>query len=186
MTVGEPAAADEHEDEHGDEHGRAILWTKEHEYVPEMMLLVASPQEGETHGGSGKASSDTAGSPNASTNPADNPLMSSRGKSVAVNLIMASVVLEYRISDLFRYKNSYINPEKVIENVAHKALADYAAGIDLHRIMGPGREEFNSQLRSTLQKRFDELQLGVELTFVGLQDAHPPSKDEVAQKSSRM
>ncbi len=169
MTVGE--AAKKKGQKEGEPPTPVVLWTEEHEYVPELMLLVACPQL-TTLGGE----TTQRGEP-----PQDAPARH-LGRSVAVSLIMASVDLEYRISDLYAYTYQYVNPEAVIGNVAYRVLADHAAGIDITRFMGPEREQISRELRTLLQGEFDRLNLGVELTFVGLQSAHPTWKENVAKK----
>ena len=46
-------------------------------------------------------------------------------------------------------------------------------GVAVHVV---GRFEAGKELRERIQARADELQLGVRILFVGLQDAHPPVK----------
>ena len=169
MTVGE--ARKEKSEAKGDEETDAVLWTDPHDYLPELMLLVASP-EGETP---------RAEHSSGDTQPAARAAGDTEGRAVAVSLLMASVDMEYHICDLYKYEYNYVNPEAMVEKVAYQVLADHAASIDITRFMGPEREQISTELRTLLQQRFDELELGVELTFVGLQNAHPPSEDQVAK-----
>ncbi|MCK4660272.1 MAG: hypothetical protein KAV82_12185 [Phycisphaerae bacterium] len=169
MTVGE--AAKQRDEESDLKEQEAILWTGKHDYIPELMLLVASPKP------KGQAEEESPGAVQPATANADD----AEGRAVAVSLIMASVDLECRISDLYKYSYNYVDPDAVMENVAYQVLADHAASIDVSSFMGPRREEISKELRVLLQRKFDELNLGVELTFVGLQSAHPPSKDNVAK-----
>ncbi|MFH0983311.1 MAG: SPFH domain-containing protein [Planctomycetota bacterium] len=168
MTVGEAAKAKK-EGEEGTKTP-AVLWTEQHDYVPELMLLVASPK-----------STDLLEGPAAQTVSPDEAAPRSEGRAVAVSLIMASVDLEYCVRDLYQYAYNYVNPQAVIENVAYQVLADHAASIDITRFMGPEREQISRDLGTLLQRRFDEFDLGIELTFVGLQSAHPPWKENVAK-----
>ncbi|MCP4591513.1 MAG: hypothetical protein GY842_12275 [bacterium] len=170
MTVGEAKKERDAETEEEEEGPEAVLWTEEHDFLPELMLLVASSEEKES------PDKDTA---------SDAPTLVSaeaeEGRSVAVSLIMASVDMEYLVRDLSAFAYNYVDPEAVMGNVAYQVLADHAASIDVTRFMGPYREQLSLELGELLQQRFDELELGVELTFVGLQSAHPPSKEQVAK-----
>src|SRR6185503_1325928 len=47
-------------------------------------------------------------------------------------------------------------------------------GVDLLEIMSTGRFKAAEELRDRIQKRADELELGVRIVFLGLQDIHPP------------
>jgi len=146
---------------------RAILWTKTHKYVPELMILVASPDPEQNTGDEVESASPRQDSTDS-------------GKSVAVSLIMVSIPIEYRIKDITKYLFGYDRPEKVMEDVVYQLVSDFAAGVDLDELIGPGRERFNKELHEKFQSRMDELSLGIELVFVGIRGAHPPPKDKVA------
>ncbi len=156
-------ATDDEEDDHGDH--KAILWTEKHDFVEATLLLVAGPRDlplsSSALGGSGVDQDES--------------------KSVSVALMHGSVTVQYRINNLADYLYLYRDPEKVIKNIAHGVLADYAASTELTELMGPGRGRFNEQITAALQARVDDLKLGVEIVFVALQDAHPPQTSDVAK-----
>jgi len=161
LVIGEATEEDhEHEDE-------AVVWTEEHEFVPELMLLVASPKlKGLSSRGSEQRSPDLAGTKGT--------------ESVAVSLLMVSVPIEYRIKDLSKYLHRYAEPERLLEAVAYRYLSDYAASVDIDELIGPGRAKFNSELKGLLQARLDEFDVGIEIVFCGIRGAHPPAKNKVA------
>ncbi len=156
LVIGEAEEEDEH-----DHH--AVVWTEAHDYVPEMMLLVASPVDETMTQRQNTATQDG--------NGAD---------SVAVSLMMVSVPVEYRIKNMEQYLYRYQNPEKVLEGIAYQYLSDYAASVPLDELMGPGRESVNAELSRLIQEKIDELEVGIELVFVGIRGAHPPAKNNVA------
>ena len=146
---------------------QAILWTEDHDFVPELMLLVAAPRsavQGKVSGGTASDSQSTSGAT----------------ASVAVNLLMVSMPVEFRIRDLEKYLYGYDEPIKLVEAVAYQVLSDFAAGVDLDEMIGAKRAGFDDQLRKLIQDRLDSLDSGVEIVFAGLRGAHPPSKDSVA------
>lgn len=159
VVIGEQLAG-KNEDDH--EH-EAVIWTEEHEYVPELMLLVAS-------GG-----------------PVELPELAERvdvatgdDEGVPVSLLMVSVPIEYRVKDVRDYLYNYDNPGQLLEAIAYQYLSDYAASVDIDTLMGPGRREFNGRLKTLIQERLDVLECGIEVVFVGVRGAHPPAKDGVA------
>lgn len=160
LEIGE---ATEDDDEHAHE---AILWTQEHEFVPELMLLVAAPKLEEPPLEAGPA--------------ADTPTDGGATESVAVSLLMVSVPIEYRIKDINKYLDTYEDPEQLIEAVAYQYLSDFAASIDIDELIGPGRDGCNKKLKPLIQARLDELDVGIEVVFAGIRGAHPPAKDKVA------
>ncbi|MHC4696927.1 MAG: SPFH domain-containing protein [Planctomycetota bacterium] len=158
LVIGE-ATEDEHEHE-----GDAVVWTKAHEFVPELMLLVASPKSA---------------SPTQSDElPRD---FSAGGESAPVSLLMVSVPIEYRVKDIKAFLYIYDDPVKLMEGVAYQYLSDYAASVDIDELIGPGREAFNRELKGLIQDRLDKLKVGIEIVFAGLRGAHPPPKDQVAK-----
>lgn len=167
LVIGE--AVEEEEDGHGHED-EAIVWTKKHETVAELMLLVASPKL------------ETLASRAASGEASQPSIDRTRGtESVAVSLLMASVPIEYRVSDVTKYLYKYIEPDKLLEEIAYRFLSDYGASVDIDELMGPGRAAFNGVVKQAIQEELDRRDVGIELVFAGLRDAHPPSQSKVAE-----
>jgi len=144
-----------------------ILWTEKHKFSPHMMVLVATPEETDLSAGLLEESTESD--------------IERRSRAVGVSMLMCSVAIEYRIDNLYDYLYTYQDPEKVMEAVVYQALTDFAASVDIETVIGPGREAFEQGLRAILQDRLDGLGLGVDIVFLGLQGAHPPSEDEVAR-----
>lgn len=160
ITLGEATQEDDHDAR------RAILWTESHDYVPELMVLVASPV--------------TPNLPRLFSERTEVDRTSSVSESVPVSLLMISVPIHYRIHDIRKFLYKYAEPVRLLEAVAYQFLTDYAAGMNLDDLMGPGRDAINRQLKDLIQKRVDGLDMGVEIVFAGIRGAHPPSRDQVA------
>lgn len=97
-------------------------------------------------------------------------------RSVPVSLVRGVVSVQYRIRNLYRYGYAYENPRDLIEGFAYRELIRYAASADLDYLLGAGREAASQTLRQRIQQRADELDLGIEVTYVGLVNIHPPPK----------
>ena len=162
LVIGE---ATEEDDEDLD---KPILWTEAHQYVPELMLLVASPPGTERRPVESRHEQELEGS------------LTDGGESVAVSLVMISVPIEYRIKDIQAYLYTYEDPLKVMEGEAYRYLSDFAASVDLDSLMGPRREAFNRDIMEHIQTRLDELGVGIEIVFAGIRGAHPPAEGKVA------
>jgi hypothetical protein len=102
------------------------------------------------------------------------------GESVAANLLLISVPIEYRIKDITAYLYNYAEPQRVMESIVFQMVSEYAASVDVDQLIGPGRMEFNADLYERLQRRLDESDLGIELAFVGIRGAHPTAEEQVA------
>jgi regulator of protease activity HflC (stomatin/prohibitin superfamily) len=166
LVIGESTQEDD------DDPHKAVLWTEAHDYVPEMMLLVASPRR-----------DDLSDARLPAAQAAD---AKSESRSVPVSLVMISVPIEYRVRDVKKYLYRYAEPEKLMEAVAYQFLSDYGAGVDLDELMGPGRDALNRELKAALQQRLDEYDTGIEIVFSGIRGAHPPAQDGVADAFLRV
>lgn len=128
----------------------AILWTVSH-YKQEFNLLVASR---ELNGGS--------------TNSVTGK------KAPPVNLLSVSIPVQYQIQDVRAWAYNYNNAGELLKQLATREVVRYFVGIDVNEIMSTARFAAGDELRQRIQAQADELKLGVQVLFVGLQDVHPP------------
>ncbi len=144
---------------------KPVLWGTRHGFTSEMMTIVASPPQTEYDREAGKGSE------------------SGGGAGAAVSLLNISVPMEFRIKDLHQYLYGYEDAKKVLEMIAFRAFSDYAASVDIDTLMGPGRAEFARKFRDQVQQEIDSLHpsLGIEITYLALQDAHPTEREQVAE-----
>lgn len=157
LVIGEATQAEDNDPT------KPIIWTESHEYLPELMLLVASPQLTDL-----------------SLDESERDNRARRTESVAVSLLMVSVPIEYRIKNILDYLYRYQDPVKLMEEIAYQFLSDFAASVDIDELIGPSRERFNQHLRDHIQRRLDEAQCGIEIVFAGIRGAHPPADKQVA------
>jgi len=149
------------EEEDSKEAGRKpLLWGEKH-YKEEYDLLVATMAEGST---------DEEG-------------------AVPVSLVRAAVPVQYRIKDLPAFVYNHGDAEKMLEAICYRQLVRFAAsakiepegderGTDERKLslLGAGRKAAAQYLANEIQRRADEVQLGVDVVFVGLQGVHPPTE----------
>jgi modulator of FtsH protease HflK len=128
-----------------------ILWTVSH-YKEEFNLLVASGDEQKLI---------------ATNQPGGE-------QAVPVNLLVAGIPVQYRITNVLAWAYGHASPETLLQQAATREIVRFFAGVDLLDIMSANREQAARELRSRIQARADELNVGVEVFFVGLQDIHPP------------
>ncbi len=133
-----------------------LIWTRKH-YNVEYNLLVASRDQ-TLYRDSGSASN---GPVNA-------------GEAVPVNLLTASIPVQYYIRNLREWEYSHVNPDQLLQDIASREVVRYLASVDMDEIMSFGRDKASKALQTTIQKKADEAHLGVSIALVGLQDIHPP------------
>jgi regulator of protease activity HflC (stomatin/prohibitin superfamily) len=84
--------------------------------------------------------------------------------------------VQFTIGDLHAWVYNHTDAAGLLEKTAHREITRYLAGIDLMGLISTRRSEAADELRDAIQKQADDLKLGVNITFVGLQDMHPPGK----------
>lgn len=141
----------------GDKEEKTVLWTVPH-YKEEFNLLVASRDR-----------SVLAGSTNATAEG-----------GAPVDLLTVSIPVQFQIKDLRAWAYKHTNASNLLEKVATREVVKYLVGVDVFDLMSKGRGKAAEELKALIQAKADELELGVEIVLVGLQDVHPPVK--VARK----
>ncbi|MBI1841333.1 MAG: hypothetical protein HYR88_10860 [Verrucomicrobia bacterium] len=91
-----------------------------------------------------------------------------------LGLLTVSIPIHFQISDLKAYAYNFENASNVLEGIANREVVRYFAQTDIHQLLSEGQSTAADYLRGVIQKRVDEMGLGVKLLFVGLQDIHPP------------
>ena len=136
------------------EEPKPKLWGTKH-YKEEYHLLVASEQSS-TASGAG---------------------------TVPVSLVIAAVPVQYRIKDLYSYIYNHNEPEEVLESICYRELTKFASSAKIEvedesdveqSLLGAGRADAAQTLTDRIQAAADEIGLGVEIVFLGLQGVHPP------------
>ncbi len=130
-----------------------VLWTVAH-YKDEFNLLVASretPDAAATNNVAGK-------------------------KIPPVNLLSVSIPVQYQITNLSAWAYNYSAAASLLEELGTREVVRYLVGVDLHEMMSTGRFKAAQELQERIQAAANERQLGAQILFTGLQDAHPPVK----------
>ena len=123
------------------------------------------------------------------TRKEDNFLVANRGGNLAVetnqmggppappvSLLSVSIPVQFQITNLVDWAYVNTNPAALLQMLSRRAVARFLAGAEMTSLMSGGRGQATETLRQTIQAQSNERQLGVNITFVGLQDIHPPLK----------
>lgn len=97
-------------------------------------------------------------------------------RTPAVNLLRLSLPVMYRVRDLYQYAFHYADPQTLIESSAYGELVKYVANKDLDELLAVRRRQIGEDLQRLVQERCDDLGVGVEIVFIGLEDIHPPQR----------
>jgi regulator of protease activity HflC (stomatin/prohibitin superfamily) len=113
-----------------------------------------------------------------------------KDQAVPVNLLAVHVPVQFQITNLLAWATNYPDREALLlpwttnyadgkamlERCATREVSRYLVSVDLNEAMTTGREKAGEELRQRIQDRANELNLGVKIVFVGLQNIHPPVK----------
>ena len=93
-----------------------------------------------------------------------------------VSLLSVSFPVHYTISDLRAFAYNHKDSGKLLQDIATRQVIQYLASSDIGDVMARGRQESAEALRKQIQEAVDAVQpkLGVAISFIGLQDIHPP------------
>lgn len=145
----------EAEELRGDMTGRVIIWSKKHNKKEFLFIVAAKPEEGEQEQLQRTGQSEGA-------------------LPVAVYFMSASIPLYFRVNDLYAYLYEHRAPKKTLEEIATREVVRYLATVDFFDILTRDRATGAAELKKRIQASADDLNLGIEVVFVGLQGLHPP------------
>jgi regulator of protease activity HflC (stomatin/prohibitin superfamily) len=138
---------------------KTIQWTVPH--AKEENFLVANR--------AGDLTADT-------NNPAASTNQTGGHPAPPVSLLSVSIPVQFQITNLtdWAYKNQ--DPAALLERLSRRVVARFLAGAEMTNLMSGGRGQAADTLRQIIQEQSNELGLGVNIIFVGLEDIHPPVK----------
>ena len=134
-----------------DDKKQPLLWDKEH-YKEEYNLLVATES-----------------------------INSQEEGAVPVSIIRAAIPIQYRVVDLYKYIYNHADSKEVLKDVCYRELVNFSAGARVEpesesgeeSLLGAGRAKAATIVMQSIQKKADELGLGVEVVFMGFEGFHP-------------
>jgi membrane protease subunit HflK len=93
-----------------------------------------------------------------------------------VSLLTVSIPIQFQITNLLDWVYNNDNASNLLQDLSTREVVRYFVSVDLNEAMSRGRLEAADELRNRIQFASDERKLGAKITFVGLQDIHPPVK----------
>ena len=96
-------------------------------------------------------------------------------KAPPVSLIAVSIPVQFQITNVMDWATNNADPAYLLQTLATRAVVHFLAGVDLNDVMSHSRQEAAQTLREQVQAAANTARLGAKITFVGLQDIHPPT-----------
>lgn len=96
-------------------------------------------------------------------------------RSPPVNLMGASIPVQFQIHDLNAWAYNHQDPETLLKHIATRELVKYLLVADYDEIISTRRLEAAEELKNRIQLKADELNLGIKVLHVGTHHLHPPA-----------
>ena len=141
-----------------------------------LQLTVSSDKLGRLRAKNAEALLWTGGDDDASKMGLDFFLCASRegNGTAAMSLVVADVIVQYRIGDLIAFLKASTEPRASIEMVTQQEAGRYFASKTIDELLSTGRTEGGPQLQQQIQKRINDLGLGFEIVDVAITTLQPP------------
>jgi regulator of protease activity HflC (stomatin/prohibitin superfamily) len=96
------------------------------------------------------------------------------GESGGMSMLVADVIVQYRVGDLIRYLEGSVSPREAIELVTQQEAGGYFAGKTLDELLSRGRIDGGEELQKRIQSRMNRLGLALEVVDVAVTRLQPP------------
>jgi len=90
------------------------------------------------------------------------------------NFFYPYIALHYKVKDISRFLYKNTDPEKLVNEVAHRVATAIFARETFYDIAATHRSHLERTFFTDLQKELDGLQSGIELLAANFKDIHPP------------
>jgi regulator of protease activity HflC (stomatin/prohibitin superfamily) len=119
--------------------------------------------------------------------PPDKSRVAGQDQRPPVSIIKLVVIVQYVITDVYKYGFQVANAEALLEDEAYRQMVRYCASATLdspigdrqadrpEAIMTYGSSRAAHELHKRIQAAVDALGLGVRIVYVGLSAVHPPA-----------
>ena len=98
-------------------------------------------------------------------------------QALPVNMVRMDVAIQYRIRDdqggLAAYTQRMANAEDALRDIAWEEVVRYNAVSDIFTLLGEKYGTAGTELKDRISERLKELNLGLEVVYVGVQNVHP-------------
>ena len=96
------------------------------------------------------------------------------------NIVDLKLAVQYRIKDAAMYLFNVKNPDLTLRQLTESAVRETVGKSDMDFVLTEGRSDIVSSTRELLQKMLDDLETGLIVTSVNLQDVQPPQQVQAA------
>ena len=90
------------------------------------------------------------------------------------NFFYPYIAVHYLVSDVYAYRYSVAEPDRVLEDIALRVMTSLFAQHSFYAAALEERARLADEVRESVQREADESSLGIEIVHVVVKDIHPP------------
>lgn len=106
----------------------------------------------------------------------ENVLTESTMISSDYNFINIDFYIEWQVSDPVKYLYASSEPVEILKSQAQNCIRTVIASYNVDSILTTGKSEIQANIKSMLSEKMDELDIGITVRNVTIQDADPPTE----------
>lgn len=95
------------------------------------------------------------------------------------NFLNVDFYLEYQVSDPVKFKMHSDRPIDVLRAVTQNAIRTVIASYKVDAIITTGKSEIQSNIKSMIIEKMDELDIGITVRNITIQDSEPPTAEVI-------
>jgi Membrane protease subunits, stomatin/prohibitin homologs len=92
-----------------------------------------------------------------------------------LNLATVEWVVQYRISEPYKYLFKVRDPENTLRDISEAAMRQIVGDRTVNEVLTFGRAEVSSELQVLIQQLMNEYETGIKIEQIVLQDVNPPN-----------
>lgn len=144
---------------------KSLLWTTSHKV--EEKYIIVQPSDADRSVAEAETSED----------PLSGAVIGNLDQVKDISLIMAEVPLIYKVKNLKDYEALSQDGmrESLLKAVGRSVVIKYLATQKMDDVLGSGRADMSRELKKLISEKFDAINAGVEILFVGIAGVHPPT-----------
>ncbi len=93
------------------------------------------------------------------------------------NFVDVDFYFEYQITDPVKYFYASENPEEVVKNLAQSYIRDTVGSHSVDDVLTTGKYEIQTTVKTLLQERLEQEDIGITITNAVIQDAEVPTEE---------
>lgn len=95
------------------------------------------------------------------------------------NFIKIDFYAEYRITDPVKALYASEDPQMILTNIAQNCIRTTIGSYTVDSVLTTGKNEIQANIKEMILKKLEDLDIGIQLVNITIQDAEPPTEEVV-------